>query len=487
MNKKYHIPIIIFLSIATGFLLGRLVYRSNNIFYTQNRDFKKLEKLINIIEEYYPDKFDIFDYLRNSLIRKIRTYDPYFAAYDDDSYKDFSNEISGEYTGFGIQYYVFDDTAYITAVFDNSPAKSLGLKKLDQIIAVNDSNICKLSIDSISSLFDKTTKAKLTIMSFFADSIKYIFINKQKIQINPVRYLYVGNNTAYININEFTENADKYFDEAAKELTTHYYINNVILDLRDNPGGLLTAAVNIADDFFDSNKVITYTETKKGTKKTYLSTNKGRFKNVNLIVLVNMQTASASELVSLAFQDNDRALIIGDRTYGKGVFQQDFAPISNDFYHITTGKYFGPSGRNINSNRFAENDSSETFRTTKGRLVKSNNGITPEINCSFWAWITTDQIALSFLKSHKQLFDTVRTISTLEKISENFLDTSKASIECLSMPPKEMLTYSLASLLLPDTSSLRYLIENDSCFLRAKGIIDSNKIQDYIFEKDSIL
>jgi carboxyl-terminal processing protease len=487
MSKKFYTPFIIFLSISFGFFLGRIVYKSNNIFYRQNRDFKKLEKLINIIEEYYPDKFNIFDYLHESLIKKIRTFDPYFAAFNENSYKNFSAEINGEFNGFGISYFSYQDTIFVSKIFKNSPAEQVNLRKLDRIIAVNDSNICNIPLDSVSEIFAKINKAKLCILPFFSDSSKTIFLNKTKVKLNPIHYFYAGNNTAFIKIDEFNQNTYYFFDKAITNLISQNKIENVILDLRNNPGGILTSAVKVADEFLDSNAIITQTLTKQGRKKIYRASAKGKFKNVNLIVLINMQTASAAELVTLAFQDNDRALIIGYRSYGKGVFQQDFAPLSNDFYHITTGKYFGPSGRNINViNRYENPDKKENFETQKGRIVFAENAISPEIYCSYFQYITTNTIALDFITQHKFLFDTINHISSLEKIAKNYLDTTTCQIEFYGLKPVNMLAYSFADYLLDDSICFQYITELDSCFMRAQSIIDSNLVDSLIFKKDTI-
>ncbi|MEA3452344.1 MAG: S41 family peptidase, partial [Bacteroidota bacterium] len=344
MIKKSLIPIIVLFSVAVGFFMGYTIYKSDNIFYSQNKDFIKLKTLIKIVENNYSDKIKVFDFLRKKLIEEVSIIDPYSSFYDEDEYEKFRNKIKGEFTGIGIKYITINDTIRILDVIENSPAEKSGLKKLDAIIALNGQDITSISLDSIVNLFTDIDKIDLTVIDFITNKEKKIKLEKEIIQINPITYFYLDSNIAYIKINSFQKNTYDFFKTAQKELLKNHSILKVILDLRSNGGGMLKSAVNIVDEFMEKGDTIVSTQSNGKSNNIYISTKKGDFKTVELIILVNRSTASAAELVTLAFQDNDRSLIVGTRTFGKGVFQQDLPVLKNSIAHITTGRYFGSSG-----------------------------------------------------------------------------------------------------------------------------------------------
>jgi len=493
MNKKSTLPIIIFISIALGFFIGRIVYKSENIFYTQNKDFKNLKSLIEIVEENYSEDINVFDFLRNSLLNKLQTIDPYLSFYDVDEYNNVKNEILGEYNGIGISYFVYNDTVLITNVFKNSSADISGIKKLDRIIELNGDNITGLSLDSIVEIFSESDDFNISYLDFFTDKIHKASLEKSTVEINPIKYFYAGNNIGYIKINTFHSNTFKFFKEAEEDLKSKNKIDKIILDLRDNPGGLLTSAISILDEFFDKGDTLTTTETKKGEKETYISTSEGGLKNVDVIVLINGGTASAAELLSLAFQDNDRALFIGSKTYGKGVFQQDVPVKKGDVIHVTKGKYYGPSGRWIDTQDEKLFDF-VFYKTKSGRYVAAQNAIVPEIynsgNTEGYIYNIFDDYCLDFIIKDKPRFVKIKDPKELLAISEEIVKNKeiKAYTEYFENDSimAKSLAFSFGKYLLSDSSYLHFVLDADSNFIKAMQIFTKSDVDKLIFEKDTL-
>ncbi len=493
MTKKTTIAILIFLSIAVGFSLGRFVYKSENIFYAHNDDFQNLKSLIEIIEENYSDQINVFDFLKNSLLEKMKTIDPYLTFYDADEYDQVKNNINGEYEGIGIKYFMYNDTVIISGIFKNSPADIAGLKKLDKITSLNNNNLTDIKIDSVITLFSETKNYNLSVINFFTGKTNNIVLKPEKIQKNPIKHFYAGNNTGYISISEFQTNTFDFFKDAEKDLLSRYKIDNIILDLRDNPGGLLSSAVNILDEFFPQGDTLTITETKEAEKEFYISTSEGLLKDVQVIILINGSSASAAELVSLAMQDNDRALILGSQSYGKGVFQQDMSVDDGNVVHVTRGKYFGPSGRWIDtqSNKY----SNFTYYQTKGgRNVAAENAIVPDkyihSNINSYLNYIFDEYCLEFLFNNKSIFKNATTREKIISIATSIVDTGGVKIYNEYFENDTIMTktlaYSFAKYLLPDTAYFHFTRETDSIFINAINIFKNKDIKTEIFRNDTL-
>jgi len=492
MIKKSLIPIIVLFSVAIGFFIGNTVYKSENIFYSQNKDFLKLKTLINIVEDNYSDKINVFDFLRKKLIEEVSIIDPYSSFYDEDEYEDFKNKIKGEFTGVGIRYITINDTVRILEVIKNSPAEKSGIKNLDAIIAINGENITSMSLDSIVNIFKTKEIISLTAIDFISNKEKTIKLEKDIIQINPITYFYLDSNIAYIKISSFQKNTFEFFKKAEEDLLKNHSIEKVILDLRSNGGGMLKSAVNIVDEFIEKGDTIVSTQSNAKNKKTYISTKKGDFKNVELIVLVNYSTASAAELVTLAFQDNDRALIFGTRTFGKGVFQQDLPVLNNNIAHITTGKYFGPSGRNINITD--AKDSLKVFKTKNGRIVYGNKAISPDIFCDSINYNSSvenfDAYFIPMIDSSKKnilnWIENGELEKNVKKINSSNNNTYLNYI-ATNINYFETLKYLvITKFMFEQHVYQKLLLDYDYCFLRALNILKTEDIKNRISGQDTI-
>lgn len=469
-----------------GFLLGKFIYQSDNIFYAQNKDFQKLRSIIELIEDNYKDKIDVFDFIHESLLRKLSEIDPYSYFIDNDEYGDVVLDNSGIFYGLGISYASFDDTIRILKVYENSPAELADLKAFDQILSVNGIDVVGLMQDSVAMMFKTKKKFNLEVKNFLSGKISEIRVKKKDIPLNSTTFTMVKDRVGYIKIEKFSDNTDEFFVDEAKELLNEG-MDYLILDLRDNPGGILTASVNILDEFFNTKDTLIVTNTKDDVTEVFYSTENDMLAKVQLIVLINSGSASASELVSVALQDYDRALFMGTRTYGKGVFQQNKKTVQNDFLHVTTGKYFGPSGRWIDSHEVISNTDIEYFETKHGRFVSSRSGIIPEIYyngySSQYLVDILDNYAFEIVIKNKELFNDV-DFSDIEEISKSITDTSMIFDEYFgSFDPLEL---AFAKYFIDKSEYQRLLVNSDSLIIKALQIIDNDQIEEKIYENDTV-
>jgi carboxyl-terminal processing protease len=486
VHKKSILPFIIFISIAMGFLLGKFLYQSDNIFYAQNKDFQKLRSIIELIEDNYEDKIDVFDFMHESLLRKLSEIDPYSYFLDNDAYDDAAMDNSGIFYGLGISYASYNDTIRILKVYENSPAELSGLKAFDQILTVNGIDVVGLMQDSVAMMFKTKKKFNLEVKYFLSGEISEIIVKKKDIPLNSITFTMIKDRIGYIKIEKFSDNTDEFFVDAAEELLKEG-IDYLILDLRDNPGGILTASVNILDEFFASKDTLIVTKTKDDKEEVFYSTENDLLANVQLIVLINSGSASASELVSVALQDYDRALFMGTRTYGKGVFQQNMKTIQNDFLHITTGKYFGPTGRWIDRREVISNTNIEYFETKHGRFVSSRSGVIPEIYYNGYSvqYLVDilDNYAFEIVIKNKELFNDV-DFSDIEEISTSITDTSLIFDEYFGS--SEPLKLAFAKFFIDESEYQRHLVNSDSLIIKALQIIDNDQIEAKIYESDTV-
>lgn len=486
MYKKSLLPIIIFISVAIGFTVGKFLYQSENIFYAQNNDFVKLKNLIELIEKNYENKINVFDYLHESLLRKLTEIDPYSYYLDEDKLEAYEMENEGLFYGLGISYLTLHDTITILDVYENSPAEEAGLKPLDQIIAIDNSKVIGIRSDSIASIFKTSKKFDLQVKSYFSDENRIVTVKKKDIELKSVFYTKLKNNIGYIKIDNFSFNTYDFFKEAAENFNNDN-LEYLILDLRDNPGGILTTSVEILDELISSTDTLIVTKSNEDEEQVYYANKGGLLTESKLIVLVNSGSASASELLSVAIQDYDRGLFIGTRTYGKGVFQQNVKTVKNDFLHITTGKYFGPSGRWIDNRNYFEEINVEFFKTKHGRYVTSRSGIIPEVYYDYFNMKDivrlVENYILDIIIENKSAFQNP-TLENLENMSKTIADTSKYF--SFGEDYSETITLSLMKYFSDDNTYQKRLINSDSTVIKAIEIIDQDLLEDKIFEYDTV-
>jgi len=369
------------------------------ISFDDDKDFeliKNMEIYYSVVKELrnlYVDEPDIGSLVKTSIEKMLESLDPYTDYYPESLVEDFRFMQTGEYGGIGATVIEVDKKFVITEIYPNFPAFKAGIKIGDVIIKVQNQLVDGLNLEQISTFFkgQPNTTIKLLLKRQGVKDLIEKEILREKIIIGNVSYSGVlKGNIGYIKLTGFTEGASEEVKRAFIKLKEQNKITSLILDLRDNPGGLLIEAVQIVNLFVDSKKEIVSMRGKVAAwNKTYYGTENPIDKNINLIVVVNRGSASASEIVAGALQDLDRAVIIGQRTFGKGLVQTTANLPYNAKMKITTAKYYIPSGRCIQAIDYSHRNEDGSvgkvpdslitqFSTVNGRKVYDGGGILPD-------------------------------------------------------------------------------------------------------------
>ncbi len=351
--------------------------------------------LFRELDLYYVDTIKPKDLISESIDDMLGGLDPYTTFIPEEETKDLKFMITGEYGGIGS---VISQTKkkdiIISEPYEGMPAQRYGLQAGDVITEVDGVKLKGKTVSDVSDLLKGVpgTEVSVTVKRINEKRPVVKKFKREKIQINPVSYYgVVGDKTGYILLNQFTDKAAEEVKTALLDLKNNSHIESLILDLRSNPGGLLDQAQKTANYFLPSGLDILYTRGKvKQWDHTYKTTEDPIFPNMPLVVLVNGNTASASEIVSGAFQDLDRAVIIGVRTFGKGLVQTTRDINYGAHIKVTTAKYYTPSNRCIQAIDYAHRGEDGTikripdsltheFKTRAGRTVRDGGGIMPDI------------------------------------------------------------------------------------------------------------
>jgi carboxyl-terminal processing protease len=352
-NKKLQVwlPLIFSMVMIAGMFFGFNLHKqtgNNKGFFAVNKR-NSLEEAMDLIKLRYVDSVHL-DTLEEGAIQQMMSgLDPHSVYIPAGSLNDVNDDIAGNFQGIGVEFNIFDDTVHVLYVLAGGPSDKAGLKVADRILKVNDEIIVGKTITSeqVKKLIrgPGNTKVNLTILR-----------NNEKINVPVMRgtipvpsldaaYM-VDKLTGYIKLNKFSEHTYAEFMEAMEDLQKQG-LKKLILDLRGNGGGLMNEAVEIADEFLDDNKLIVYTEGANTQKREYKARRSGIFETGKLVVMVDELSASASEILSGALQDWDRATIVGRRTFGKGLVQEQYELSDGSAIRLTVARYYTPVGRSI--------------------------------------------------------------------------------------------------------------------------------------------
>lgn len=349
--------------------------------------------LFKEVNAYYVDEVDPKDLVSIGIDGMLQSLDPYTDYIPEENLEEFSIQTTGQYAGIGALIGVINNKTVITNPYEGFPANKAGLKVGDQIISVNGVNIEGKNTTQVSTLLKgkPNTEVKLVVRRAGNNEDLTLNINREKIKLNNVVYQgIVGENIGYIKLDDFTPGAGKEVEAAVIDLKSQG-AEKLILDLRDNPGGLLYEAVNIVSLFIPKGQEVVSTKGKvKDWNKTYVSLNKPIDTTTPLAVLTSGGSASAAEIVAGALQDYDRAILVGQKTFGKGLVQTTRQLSYNAQLKVTTAKYYIPSGRCIQAldyahrnkdgsvDKFADSLKAE-FLTKGGRKVYDGGGLDPDV------------------------------------------------------------------------------------------------------------
>ncbi len=314
-------------------------------------DFVKLSRALGYISAYYVDSVDSEQLVEDAIINMLKELDPHSVYIPADEVKEMNEPLEGNFEGIGIQFNILNDTIYVIAPISGGPSEKVGLKAGDRIVEVDGENVASIDISTKGVrdrlLGEKGTKVKVGIKRKGVDEILHFTIIRDKIPIYSVDAAYIiDNDIAYVKINRFAMTTVDEFLEKFNELKAKG-AKSLILDLRGNGGGYLDKAIDLADQFLEKDQLIVYTKGLKSPKAESNSTGKGEFKEGNLLILIDEGAASASEIVAGAVQDWDRGIVVGRRSFGKGLVQKPMFLPDGSMMRLTVARYYTPTGRLI--------------------------------------------------------------------------------------------------------------------------------------------
>ncbi len=377
-----------------------LLFSSISIFANSNDKYFELSKNLEIFNSlykslnlHYVDTIPLNKMVKAGIDGMLRNIDPYTVYIPAEKEEDFALMTTGEYAGVGAIITQRDSAIYINEVYVDMPAYNTGLRAADKIVSVDKTEITKKHTTSqVSEMLRGIpgTEVKVGILHPGETKVKYYNITRKQIYINPITYYnVVADSIGYINLSSFTDDCSSEVKKAYLELKEKG-IKGLIIDLRNNGGGLLREAINICNFFLPKGEVIVSTKGRiESDNTTYKAHNNPIDIDIPLIIMVNDESASASEIVAGAMQDLDRAVIVGNRTFGKGLVQGTFPVAYDGKLKVTTAKYYTPSGRCIQAINYTQKEGEKSdiipdsltteFKTKGGRIVRDGRGITPDV------------------------------------------------------------------------------------------------------------
>ena len=410
MKKSYYImPTIIAMALAVGIFVGGKLHFNDTPekLFTTNSKKDKLNRLIDYIDYEYVDDINtdsIVDVTVNNILDKL---DPHSVYISKNEMQQVSENMKGDFVGIGISFYMVNDSISVIRTVERGPSYLKGIKSGDRILIADNDTLYGKNMPSdnvVNALKGKIgTAVKLKVYRKSEDKMFTVSVKRDRIPIKSVdSYFMLTPDMGYIKVNRFAESTYREFRDALRVLKNQG-AEKLTLDLRDNPGGYLGIAEQMADEFLKDGKLILYTKNKKGKiDKTY-ATKQGNFEDKQVYVLINERSASASEIIAGALQDNDIGIIVGRRSFGKGLVQREMELGDGSAVRLTVSRYYTPTGRSIQKDyqngskdyyqKFTERyhsgelvsvDSikvtdSLKFRTPKGKIVYGGGGIIPDI------------------------------------------------------------------------------------------------------------
>ena len=411
MNNKSNrfSPIWMALCVVLGIMVGTFYanHFSGNRLSIINSSGNKLNNLLHIVDDQYVDTININDVVEKAMPQILSELDPhsvYIAAKDVQIAND---DLKGSFSGVGIEFTIRNDTVRVQNVIGNGPAERAGLIAGDKIVEVDDLPFVGKEVTNEEAMHrlkgPKDTKVKLGVIRYGEKKMRHITVTRGEIPTKSVTASYMlDEKTGYIKIKNFGENTYPELLIALAKLSQDGF-SNLVIDLRNNTGGYLASAVQIANEFLSKGQLIVYTEGRKSPRQDYRSDGRGSYQQLPLVVLIDEASASASEILAGSIQDNDRGTIIGRRSFGKGLVQQPIEFSDHSMIRLTVARYYTPSGRCIQkpyssgSDRNYEEDllsryqhgeffsqdsikhTGPEYHTANGRVVYGGGGITPDI------------------------------------------------------------------------------------------------------------
>ncbi|AHF14058.1 S41 family peptidase [Niabella soli] len=408
MKKKFEVwlPLLFSLVLIIGMFIGyKLRSAQPNGGLSVGSSGSALNEAAAIIKQKYVDSVKIDSLEANAIREMMDELDPHSVYLPPLDLKETTEDLSGQFMGIGVEYKLIRDTVNILSVFKNGPSEKAGLKIGDQVIKIGDSTVAgkKVAATTVSNLIKGAIGTKVNLQILRGNQLLQVPVTRADIPRPTLVAAYmIDKNIGYIKLDRFGSTSYREFMEAMEQLKKQG-LTQLIFDLRGNGGGYMDAAIDIADEFLSGDKLIVYTEGLNSPKKEYRCKRPGVFETGKLTVLVDELSASASEILSGALQDWDRAMIVGRRTFGKGLVQEIFPLSDGAALKLTVARYYTPLGRSIqrpyNKGKkvymdevwsryangqayFADSNKVNTgkqYKTPSGRILYGSGGIMPDI------------------------------------------------------------------------------------------------------------
>ena len=402
-------PLIMAVCVIIGIMIGSFYanHFSGNRLNIINSGSNRLSNLLHLIDDQYVDKVNIDSLVDVAIPQILADLDPhsvYISAKDAQAVAD---DLKGSFSGVGIEFTIRKDTIHVQNVVKNGPAQRAGILAGDKIVSVDGKPFVGKIVTNEEAMRrlkgPKDTKVKLGVMRYGQKAVKYFTVTRGDIPQKSITATYMlDKNTGYIKVKSFGETTYPEMLIALAKLSQEGF-TNLVIDLRDNTGGYMNSAIQMANEFLPKDKLIVYTIGRKSPRQDFPSDGHGSYQKIPLMVLINEGSASASEIFAGAMQDNDRATIIGRRSFGKGLVQQQLSFPDGSMIRLTIARYYTPSGRCIQKpftagdnkdyeedlltryqhGEFFSQDSIKhhgpAYHTSIGRTVYGGGGITPDI------------------------------------------------------------------------------------------------------------
>lgn len=410
INKSNRfMPLLMALCVVVGILIGTFYanhfsgYRLNII----NSGSNRLSNLLHIVDDQYVDKVNIDSLVDMAIPQILADLDPHSVYIPAKDAQAVTDDLKGSFSGVGIEFTIRKDTIHVQNVVKNGPAQRAGILAGDKIVSVDGKTFVGKVVTQDEAMRrlkgPKDTKVKIGVMRYGQKAVKYFTVTRGDIPQRSITATYMlDKSTGYIKIKNFGETTYPELLIALAQLSQERF-SNLVIDLRDNGGGYMNSAVQMANEFLPKNKLIVYMQGRKSPRQDFRSDGHGSYQKIPLIVLINEASASASEIFAGAMQDNDRATIIGRRSFGKGLVQQQIGFPDGSMIRLTIARYYTPSGRCIQKpfkpgdNQDYDNDlltryqhgeffsqdsikhTGPAYHTSIGRIIYGGGGITPDI------------------------------------------------------------------------------------------------------------
>ena len=406
IRSSIYIPVLLALAVVAGILIGNKLNHNVGKSYPATSNVNKFDAIVNLIQNAYVDSISTDSLIEKTIPQLLKNLDPHTTYIPAKEMVGVEEEMRGNFGGIGVQFSIQNDTVMVVDVISGGPSSKLGIMPGDRIVSVNDTSLVVKGLKNEKVLSklrgEKGTKVNVGIKrKGFKDPIAFS-ITRGDIPIYSVDVNYmIDSTTGYIKVSRFAEQTYDEFMEGMKALDQQG-MKNVIVDLRGNPGGYLNSVIKIVNEFLDKGELIVYTQGNSQARKTFQADSRGAYRDKGIIVLVDDYSASASEIFAGAIQDNDRGWIIGRRTFGKGLVQEQIPFNDGSAVRLTVARYYTPSGRCIQKpynkgndeyykdimeraihGEFQKVDSikySDTtkYKTLSGRIVHGGGGIMPD-------------------------------------------------------------------------------------------------------------